>query len=117
LFKQWEGYSGIIHHHKYANNYDYQKAIMMVNQTEFFDNGFTLITASEQLVSPVSVLYYEFYASTQDLLTKITSASEKIQCVVGKKSPANVAFGQAQFPGPNEYADQVDTLKFLAAVV
>lgn len=116
LLKQWESFSEIIHHHKYANNYDYQKAIMMVNQTGFFDNGFVLITPSDMLVSPISVLYYEFYESAQDLLLKMKPFSEKIQCVVGKKFPANVVFGQAQFPGPNDYPDQVDTLKFLAEV-
>lgn len=35
LLDSWTPYKEIIHHHKYANNYDYQKSILLVNQTPF----------------------------------------------------------------------------------
>lgn len=113
LLDQWKKYDAIIHHHKYANNYDYQKAIVLVNETPFLDNGVVLLTESEKLVSPVSMLYYEYYRSQEDLNKKMSLVSNKIQCIVGKTPPATVPFGQAQFPGPADYADNIDTVQFL----
>lgn len=116
LSDHWLKFEKVIHHHKYANNYDYQKAIMMINKTSFLDNGFILLTQSDKIVSPIAVLYYDFYNSDKDLEEKITGASEKIQCVVGDAHLCNVPFGQAQMPELHDYADQVDILKFLIAL-
>jgi hypothetical protein len=113
LLDSWEMFNEIRHHHKYTNNYDYQKSIMLVNGVPFLDNGFVMITQSEKTVSPISVLHYEYYTSQQDLENKITSVQDKLQCVVGSPLPASIPFGQAQFPELWDYADGVDTLKFL----
>jgi len=113
LLKVWEPYQDIIHHHKYCNNYDYQKSIMLVNKVPFFDNGFVLLTESEKLVSPISTLHYEVYTSQDDLKTKLDSVQEKIQCIVGH---LHLPFGTAQFPEVWDYADNVDTIKFLESI-
>lgn len=113
LLSAWDAYKDIIHHHKYCNNYDYQKSILLVNQVPFFDNGFILLQQNDKLVSPISVLYYEFYKDQTDLETKLNRDAEKIQCLVGNEKPANVSFGSAQYPDVWDYADNVDTLKFL----
>jgi hypothetical protein len=114
LLDSWSTYQEIINHHKYINNYDYQKSILLVNRTPFLDNGFVLLQESDRLVSPISVLYYERYSSTVDLQQKINSNAEKIQCIVGNSKPATVPFGKAQIPEVWDYADQIDTLKFLS---
>ena len=36
-------WSEIIHHHKYANNYDYNKAVWLLNNEQLLDNGFLLL--------------------------------------------------------------------------
>lgn len=113
LLDHWKNFERVIHHHKYANNYDYQKAIMMVNKTAFFDSGVVLVKESKDFVSPIAVLFYEVYPSRRELEERLSQSSTKIQCVVGRTPLATVPFGQAQFPGPGDYADQVDTLKFL----
>jgi hypothetical protein len=116
LLDAFKPFEGIVNHHKYANNYDYQKAIRLVSQKEFLDSGYLLLEKSEELVSPISVLYYEAY-STQKHLTKILeSKSEKIQCIVSAKGwfKNSIPFGQAQMPAVNDYADGVDTMKFLS---
>jgi hypothetical protein len=113
LLEHWKNFEHVIHHHKYANNYDYQKAIMMVNKTAFYDNGIVLVKESKDFVSPIAVLFYEVYPSIRELEERLDQSSAKIQCVVGQTPSATVPFGQAQFPGPGDYADQVDTLKFL----
>lgn len=114
FFESIEPFQPIIHHHKYHNNHDYQKSIMLVNGTKFLDNGFLMVTESEKMVSPISVLYYETYDTLDALKTSLTSVREKIQCIVGKVTPATVSFGQAQYPELWDYADQIDTLRFLS---
>lgn len=112
-FKAWEKYQDVIHHHKYCNNYDYQKSILLINKVPFEDSGYVILHESEKLVSPISVLYFEYYDTIQDVHQRINSSTEKIQCVVGTWNPASVSFGKAQFPEVWDYADHIDTLKFL----
>lgn len=117
LLKSWEPFKDIIHHHKYCNNYDYQKSVLLVTQTPFLDNGFIMIQESERLVSPISVLYFEYYSSGEALQEKINKVSDKLQCIVGKAAPATVNFGETQYPALGDFADQVDTMKFLESLI
>jgi hypothetical protein len=116
LLPHWEGYDGVLLHHKYHNNYDYQKSILLVNRVPFLDSGFLILQESTRLVSPISVLYYEYYNNWESLLNKLDESSDKIQCIVGNAKPANVKIGQAQSPELSDYADKVDTLKFLQSI-
>jgi hypothetical protein len=118
LLDNWEIYQPIIHHAKYANNYDYQKSIMLVNSTPFYDNGFVMLTESKNLVSPISVIFYERYKDLSDLKTKLSAHSEKIQCIVSANGwfEGSLPFGKAQLPDVTDYADQVDTMRFLESI-
>jgi hypothetical protein len=116
LFPHWEKFNDVINHHKYHNNYDYQKSILLINGNHFFDTGFLLVEENQKLVSPISVLYYERYEDESDLALKILESKDKIQCIVGSMTPASIPFGQAQSPMLWDYADQVDTLKFLESL-
>jgi hypothetical protein len=114
LLDHWNSFKDVILHHKYNNNYDYQKSILLVNRVHHLDNGFVLLQENEKLVSPISVLYYEYYSDQDDLKKKLTVNEDKIQCLVGNAKPATIPFGKAQFPDVWDYADQIDTLKFLS---
>lgn len=116
LYPTWEVYQPIIHHHKYCNNYDYQKSIMLVNQIPFLDNGFVMLHENTKMVSPISVVYYEQYKDERDLSEKLIANQDKIQCIVGDHDHATVPFGKAQYPELWDYADGVDTLKFLTSL-
>jgi len=118
LFPHFESYEFVAQHHSYNNNYDYQKAIMLVNKIQFFDTGFSLFTQNPQLASPISVVYYEFYEHRQDLISKLQNDIEKIQCIVANQSFIDLPFktlnfGTAQNPSFEEYADNVDVMQFL----
>jgi hypothetical protein len=104
------------HHHKYFNNYEYNRAVLLVNRTDHQDNGFLMITPSESLVSPLSVVYYEEYTSLETLQGDLVRQADKIQCVVAPSGymPGTIPFGQAQSPGLRDFADDVDTMEFLA---
>jgi hypothetical protein len=102
-------------HHKYLNNYDYNKSIYLVNKEPHLDNGFLLLKESEELVSPIGVLYYEYYHDLSDLESKLNKIQDKIQCTVSKNAwfPGSLKFGEAQCPNLTDYADGVDTIAFL----
>ncbi|MBN8575455.1 MAG: acyl-CoA reductase [Cytophagales bacterium] len=118
LLESWSPFRDVINHHKYANNYDYQKSIMLVNQTPFFDNEFVLLTENQNLVSPISVLFYEHYKSQQNLKEKIDGHQSKLQCCVSANGwfTGSIPFGKAQQPELWDYADNIDTLKFLTSL-
>jgi hypothetical protein len=113
LLKSWLPYKNVMMLHKYHNNYDYQKSILLVNKIHFYDSEFVLLQESDRLVSPISVVYYEYYSKWDSLLKKLSDEKDKIQSIVGNLKPANVRIGQAQSPDLWDYADQIDTLKFL----
>lgn len=106
----------ILDHNKYQNNYDYNKSIMLVNRAEHLDNGFLLLAPSEQLVSPISVVFYQTYTNAQDLNNQVKAIRNKTQVVVSASAlyANSIAFGQAQSPAVWDYADGVDTLDFLS---
>ncbi len=105
-------------HHKYMNNYDYNRAIYLINSVPHLDGGGLMLKEDTQLVSPISVLYYERYHTLAEVHLHLAALREKIQCVVSHEStvPDAVPFGKAQFPHVTDYADGVDTLQFLTNV-
>ena len=102
-------------HHKYLNNYDYNKSIFLINRVEHFDNGFLMVRESDNLFSPISVVHFERYSGIGNLQARLGRWSEKIQILVGNHEiiPEAVAFGQTQYPTVKDYADGVDTMEFL----
>ena len=108
-------FDSVASHHKYHNNYDYNKSIFLVNQEKHLDNGFLLLKESKSLVSPIAVLFYELYSDEDHLKKLIQENSAKIQCVVSKdgKFENSIPFGTAQQPDPWDYADGLDSMDFL----
>ncbi|MDO5654519.1 MAG: acyl-CoA reductase [Flavobacteriaceae bacterium] len=112
IFNALYSWKELINHHKYANNYDYHKAIYLMENAKLTENGFVLFKEDERLFSPVSTVFYEFYSSMNEVEEKLDNLSEKIQCIVGLGEKF-IDFGEAQRPKLWEYADHVDTMKFL----
>ncbi|KYG73946.1 acyl-CoA reductase [Roseivirga spongicola] len=118
LISAMDKFSSALDHHKYRNNYDYNKSIYLVNKEPHLDSGFFMMRESKELVSPISVLYYETYESEAELSLKLSAQQDKIQCVVSKDGwyEGSLPFGTAQCPELWDYADGVDTLEFLASL-
>ncbi|MGV3639687.1 MAG: acyl-CoA reductase [Adhaeribacter sp.] len=118
FFEALEPLKNLAQHHKYFNNFDYNKSILLVNKRHHFDNGFLLVTESEQLVSPISVLHYQTYRDAQELQQLVEEVADKTQCLVSAEGwyKNSTAFGQAQCPDVWDYADGVDTLNFLSRI-
>jgi hypothetical protein len=107
-------YQDIIHYEKYANNYDYNKAVFLMSNFKLLDNGFLTIKEDPGYASPISSVFYEFYEDIGDLQARLTADSEQIQCIVSNNLIENsIPFGQTQNPQLWDYADNVDTITFL----
>lgn len=109
-FPHFEGFQDVANHNKYRNNYDYYKSIYLVNKTPHLDTGFLLVNSTDELVSPISVLFHQEYDSIDNLKSILDAREDKIQCIVGQDF---IPFGQAQRPELWDYADNVDTMQFL----
>lgn len=114
FFKAMYEYRDVIQYEKYANNYDYNKAVFLMSNFQLLDNEFLTIKEDTSYASPISSVFYEFYENLEEITTLLNADAEQIQCVVSKNLiPNSVAFGQTQQPRLWDYADNVDTLAFL----
>ena len=120
LFGAWVGWSHLGAHNKYANNYDYHKALWLLNQDPILENGFLLMKEDEKWVSPVGTLFYEFYENVAAVENHIDLNRESLQCAVRREGAPVLkiqvpvfTLGNSQCPEPWDYADEVDTMKFL----
>jgi len=110
FFESIVDFGFVINNNKYGNNYDYHRAIYLLEQLPFLDNNFLMIKQNTDLHSPVGVLYYDFFESQNEIINYLTQNTEHIQCVIGKNY---IPFGFAQQPVITDFADNVNTLKFL----
>jgi hypothetical protein len=107
-------YQDVIHYEKYANNYDYNKAVFLMSNFKLLDNGFLTLKEDKSAASPISSVFYEFYEDLNELQTRLEGQSEQIQCIVSDNLIENsIDFGQTQHPQLWNYADNVDTISFL----
>ncbi len=113
FFEAIVDYHPIVNHHKYANNYDYNKAVYLMNLMELLDNNFMLLRESEELFSPLSMVHYQYYTTTEEVNNYLTQNTENIQAIVGHDF---IPFGEAQAPKLNDYADGVDVMKWLDSI-
>lgn len=117
FFEAMFGFSEVINYERYANNYDYNKAVYLMSNFKILDNGFLTIREDESYASPISSVFYEFYESENQIEERLKNEADKIQCVVTNLPIENrIAFGQTQNPQLWDYADGVDTMKFLLAL-
>ncbi len=110
---------------KYKHNYDYQLTLLILNKKYYMTNESILLVEDPSLFSAISVLNYEYYKKGEDPATTLLN-NEDVQCIVGQSMaeegrfpapPSSLApFGNAQRPGLTDYADGVDTLRFLAGL-
>lgn len=104
------GQSEVINNNKYANNYDYQKAVYLLNKHALLDNNFVLLRESSELFSPLGMIHYHYYEDAHDIEQYLEAHKKDLQVVVGK---GYEAFGHAQCPGLNDYADGLDVMQWL----
>ena len=118
LFENFLNFKEIINHNKYANNYEYNRAIYLLNQERFWDNNFVMLKEDEALFSPLSVINFTRYKNIDVVKSFINENEENIQAIVAKPELGldSIALGEAQNPDLETYADHVDTMQFLEVI-
>jgi hypothetical protein len=111
FFKAMYPWNTLLNSAKYSNNYDYNKAVYLMSEFKLLENGFLILKEDESFGSPIATLFYEKFEDEKELQEKLEQNKENLQCVVGTN--AEIDFGQTQQPKLWDYADGVDTLKFL----
>ena len=112
LLNAFKKYDHLADHHKYKNNYDYNLAILILNNQYYMTNGSIILVENESTFSPIAQLHYQYYSNENEVRTRIKD-DQNIQCIVSKK---DIDFGGAQSPQVCDYADGVDTLAFLMSL-
>ncbi|GAL68664.1 hypothetical protein JCM19301_3251 [Jejuia pallidilutea] len=89
----------IIEKAKYANNYDYNKAVYLMSEFDILENGFFMIKEDKSYASPIATVFYEKYNNLQTLKEKLHADKNQIQCIVSKGCFENeIDFGETQKP-------------------
>lgn len=113
MFKQ----NQIINNAKYANNYDYNKAVYIMSEFDILENGFLMIKEDQSYFSPIATVFYEYYDNLIDLKIQLHQDKDMIQCIVAKDFIKNeITFGNTQNPNLWDYADDINTLDFLSKI-
>lgn len=102
-------------HNKYGNNVDYYRTLYLMNQDSILDNGVLLLKEDPSIASPVGVVFYERYSEIGFVQQKLELHQQEIQCIVSVDPEIEGAIkaGSTQMPKPWDYADGVDTIRFL----
>lgn len=106
-------------HNKYKNNLDYNLAIYMINRVPHIDLGHLVLKEDNMIASRIGTVYYSYYRSVKHLASELEKRREEIQCLVSVDPVDNwehIKPGLTQYPSLNQYADGVDTMKFLTSL-
>ena len=109
LLNAFRKYGYFADHTKYKNNFDYNLALLIMNNQLYMTNDSIILFESENIFSAVSQLHYNFYTDKKITIDELKK-NESIQCIIGYEF---IAFGEAQQPGLFDYADGLDTMEFL----
>jgi len=117
FFESIYHWNPIINKAKYANNYDYNKAVYLMSEFDMLENGFFMIKEDKSYASPIATLFYEYYDNIDELKEELDSKKHQIQCIVSKDFSENeITFGHTQKPNLWDYADDVDSIIFLLSI-
>ena len=123
-FAQWVRWGHLGQHSKYANNYDYHKAVWLLNKEDMIENGFLLIKQDDGLVSPIGTLFVERYSDEESVAQNLESRAGELQVAtvrpgsdlqskLEQRGLRVTTLGSNQCPSLGDYADGVDTMDFL----
>ncbi|MFV0541577.1 MAG: acyl-CoA reductase [Aestuariibaculum sp.] len=117
FFEGMYNWHSIIEKDKYANNYDYNKAVYLMSEFDILENGFLMIKEDLSYASPIATIFYEYYDNPDLLKQKLNAENKQIQCIVSNGFTENeITFGQTQKPQLWDYADSVDSIEFLLSI-
>lgn len=106
----------VLDNKKYNNNYEYNRAIYLLDLIPFLDNNFLILRENTNLHAPTAVLYHQSYTNQTSLVENIKEQRQNLQCIVANfeiSGVKTIPFGKTQQPSVFDFADDVNTLDFL----
>ena len=102
---------------KLRRNIASMRALYTMQGRSFADYGSFLAIEGSSFATSLANVVVQRYNDIAEVRAWLKEHSEEIQCIVSHLDIENaVAFGEAQQPQLNDYADGVDTMKFLVGV-
>lgn len=103
----------------YKNNYRHTRALMTMQSVAFTDLGGAITVEGEaKFPRQISCINIHRYNTIDEVKEWIAENNSRLQCVVSRVEGLvrRVDFGMAQYPTLNDYADDVDVMKFLLSL-
>ena len=95
---------------KLKRNIQAMRATLTIEGAEFWDAGAFIMRRGEDFAQSLAVVTLREYLDIGEASEWIEENTEHIQCVVSR---TDIPFGRAQYPALMDYADGVDTMRFL----
>ena len=105
---------GVAQNIKLRRNVQAMRATLTIEGAEFYDSGAFIMRRGEDFAQSLAVVTLKEYADIADVKAWINTNAEYIQCVVSNCGiEGSQPLGRAQYPALMDYADGVDTMRFL----
>lgn len=101
---------GVAENAKLRRNIQAMRATLTIEGAEFWDAGAFIMRRGEDFAQSLAVVTLREYLDIEEVKKWIEENTEHIQCVVSR---TDIPFGRAQYPALTDYADGVDTMRFL----
>lgn len=99
----------------YRNSYRYRKALLKLKEIPFVDAETVIFYENSLDYSSLASVYFQKYSKLEEVSELLKIRGESIQCIVSKRNITqnSLNFGQTQSPYVSDYADNIDTIKFI----
>lgn len=105
---------GVAENVKLRRNIQAMRATLTIENEEFYDAGAFIIRRGEDFAQSLAVVTLCEYTDIEDVKAWLKGNAEHIQCVVSNIGIEGAQpLGRAQYPALMDYADGVDTMRFL----
>ena len=103
---------------KYRRNYLQERAVLRMRRMPFVDLEGAVLCEERSFPAALSRIHYTFYDTLDEAEEWLAAHDGELQCVVSQcvRHSRRVDFGRAQHPRLTDYADDVDTMRFLGAI-
>lgn len=105
---------GVAQNMKLRRNVQAMRATLTIEGAEFYDAGAFIMRRGDDFVQSLAVVTLKEYSEIESVNSWIEANAEHIQCVVSNCGiEGSQPLGRAQYPTLMDYADGVDTMRFL----
>lgn len=105
---------GVAENVKLKRNIEAMRATLTIEGAEFWDAGAFIMRRGDDFAQSLAVVTLKEYVDMADVSAWLKSNAERIQCVVSNCGiEGTQPLGRAQYPALADYADGVDTMRFL----